>query len=230
VNLANWFKAVIIGRKWKAETEAVRNEYKRKAEDAKRQHAIDHPGYQYQPRKPSEKKKRMTKTKLAKLRAQANAAIAPDPMKDLNEMLAVAANEKQVTVDMFQAPYRQGFPNLQPSQEDNNHLTFDANGEQEILLYNQLVAWNANNPGPIGGLFPEPAVLEGQPLADGQKTIDVPQHDAAFAFTQVDDSYGTFGASDTCFHDATAEVERQEYSADAIFNGLFNFDAYVLDL
>ena len=49
---------------WKAETEAVRAEYKRKAEDAKRQHAIDHPGYQYQPRKPSEKKKRMTKNKV----------------------------------------------------------------------------------------------------------------------------------------------------------------------
>lgn len=29
------------------ETEAVRNKYRRKAEDAKRQHAIDHPDYQY---------------------------------------------------------------------------------------------------------------------------------------------------------------------------------------
>jgi hypothetical protein len=41
-----------LGRKWKAGTEAVGNEYKRKVEDAKRQHAIDHPDYQYQPRKP----------------------------------------------------------------------------------------------------------------------------------------------------------------------------------
>ena len=73
-------------------------------------------------------------------------------------------------------------------------------------------------------------MLEGQPLADGQKTIDVPQHDAAFTFTKVNDSYGTSGVSDTCFHDATAEVERQEYLANAIFEGSFNFDAYELDI
>jgi len=43
-----------------------------------RQHAIDHLGYQYQSRKPSEKKKkRMTKTKLAKLTAQLRAADRP---------------------------------------------------------------------------------------------------------------------------------------------------------
>ena len=59
----------------------------------------------------------MTKTKLAKLRAQANAAIAPDPLKELDELLGVAANDKQVTVEALAAPYRQGFPNLQPSQE-----------------------------------------------------------------------------------------------------------------
>ena len=32
--------------------------------------AIDHPGFRYQSRKPSEKKKRMTKNKLAKLAAK----------------------------------------------------------------------------------------------------------------------------------------------------------------
>lgn len=34
--------------------------------------ATDHPGFRYQPRKPSEKKKRMTKNKLAKLAAKSN--------------------------------------------------------------------------------------------------------------------------------------------------------------
>ncbi|KAF2771542.1 mating-type protein MAT1-2, partial [Teratosphaeria nubilosa] len=42
--------SVIIGKKWRAESEDVRDRYKRKAEDAKRQHELDHPGYQYQPR------------------------------------------------------------------------------------------------------------------------------------------------------------------------------------
>ncbi|KAK0256619.1 hypothetical protein LTR91_003986 [Friedmanniomyces endolithicus] len=66
--------SVIIGDKWKGESEEVREIYKRKAEDVKRQHELNHPDYQYQPRKPSEKKRRMTKTKLAKLaKAQAEA-------------------------------------------------------------------------------------------------------------------------------------------------------------
>ncbi|KAK0990279.1 hypothetical protein LTR91_008942 [Friedmanniomyces endolithicus] len=66
--------SVIIGDKWKGESDEVREIYKRKAEDVKRQHELNHPDYQYQPRKPSEKKRRMTKTKLAKLaKAQAEA-------------------------------------------------------------------------------------------------------------------------------------------------------------
>ncbi|KAK1060724.1 hypothetical protein LTR12_009508 [Friedmanniomyces endolithicus] len=66
--------AVIIGDKWKGESEEVREIYKRKAEDVKRQHELNHPDYQYQPRKPSAKKRRMTETKLAKLaKAQAEA-------------------------------------------------------------------------------------------------------------------------------------------------------------
>ncbi|KAK3700397.1 hypothetical protein LTR37_016008 [Vermiconidia calcicola] len=221
--------SVIIGRKWKAETEAVRNEYKRKAEDAKRQHAIDHPGYQYQPRKPSEKKKRMTKTKLAKLRAQANAAIAPDSMEDLNEMLANAANDKQVTVDTFQAPHRQGFPNLQPSQDVGGSLAFDVGGE-DWLLGSQLAAWNADNQGPTSGQMP--AVVVGQPLADGQETIDFPQHEVPYSFAVGSNIYDTTGpvtaagASATGFHDATAEVERQESISDFAFNELFNYEAF----
>ena len=170
----------------------------------------------------------LTLEKLAKLRAQANAAIAPDPMKDLNEMLGRAANDTQVTVDTFQAPHRQGFPNLQPSQEVNNHLTFDADGEHDMLLYNQLSAWNAANPRGIGA---EPAALVGHPLAVGQKTIDVPQHEVPYSSAQVNDIYentvsGTIDASATGFHDATVEVERQDCVYDGAMNELFNFEAY----
>nr|AAO49358.1 MAT-2 protein [Zymoseptoria passerinii] len=56
-----------IGERWAAESQEVKADYKKKAEEEKRQHAIEHPGYPYKPRKPSEKKRRMTKTKLAKL-------------------------------------------------------------------------------------------------------------------------------------------------------------------
>ncbi|SMR64530.1 unnamed protein product [Zymoseptoria tritici ST99CH_1A5] len=57
----------VIGKRWSSESQEVRDQYKQKAEEEKRQHAIEHPGYQYKPRKPSEKKRRMTKKKLAKL-------------------------------------------------------------------------------------------------------------------------------------------------------------------
>ncbi|KAF1344745.1 high mobility group box domain-containing protein, partial [Delphinella strobiligena] len=61
----------IIGKMWRDEPESVKNEWKNKSENVKRQHLKDHPGYQYQPRKPSEKKRRMTKRKAASLAAQA---------------------------------------------------------------------------------------------------------------------------------------------------------------
>jgi hypothetical protein len=38
---------------------------------------MDLPGYQHQPRKPSEKNKRMTKTKLSKMGSQVDASIVP---------------------------------------------------------------------------------------------------------------------------------------------------------
>ena len=217
----------MIGRKWKAETEAVRNEYKSKAENAKRQHAIDHPGYQYQPRKPSEKKKRMTKTKVAKLKAQANAAMSPDAMKDLDEMLAAAAPDKQITVDTFQAPYHQSLPNLQPSQEDNTHLTFDATSE-DVLLANQLLAWNAAAQDPAGSMCSNSAVLESQPLANGQNAVGVPQLDMPYFFTYPNSNQVTSTTSAPYFNDATAEVERQQ-SSDEGFEGFLDFDAFVLE-
>jgi hypothetical protein len=57
--------------------------YHRKAAEAKHQHSLIHPGWQYQPRKPSEKKKRMTKNKLAKLAAAKKPA--PAPLLTFNE-------------------------------------------------------------------------------------------------------------------------------------------------
>ena len=171
----------------------------------------------------------MTKTKLGKLRAQADAAIAPGPMKDLNEMLAEAANDKQVTVSTFLAPYRQGLPNLQPSQEVDNYLTLDANGDYEALVASQLTAWNANNgfagASPAVGFGP---VAVAQPLADGQQTDGVPQYDVPYDFTQVNGIYDTpvpgtaTDASATWFNDDT-ELERQERTESAVFEEFCNF-------
>ena len=54
---------------WKAESEAVRAEWKTKADRVKVEHALKFPGYTYQPRKPNEKKRRMTKKKTEAVKA-----------------------------------------------------------------------------------------------------------------------------------------------------------------
>lgn len=67
---SNETSAVIIGKQWTDETNEVKDQYKKAAEEIKEQHLRDHPEYQYRPRKPTEKKRRMTKRKAAALAAQ----------------------------------------------------------------------------------------------------------------------------------------------------------------
>jgi hypothetical protein len=55
---------------WKAESEEVRGKFRKEAEELKQQHLKDHPGYAYRPRRPCEKKKRMTAKKAAKIEAK----------------------------------------------------------------------------------------------------------------------------------------------------------------
>ena len=66
----NELSAVILGKQWTEESKEVKDQYKMAAEEIKEQHLRDHPEYQYRPRKPAEKKRRMTKRKAAALAAQ----------------------------------------------------------------------------------------------------------------------------------------------------------------
>ena len=59
---------------WQNESIAVRNKFKRLAEDEKKLHLQLHPNYRYQPRKPSDKKRRMTKKKEDAIIFQQNTA------------------------------------------------------------------------------------------------------------------------------------------------------------
>ncbi|KIX92587.1 uncharacterized protein Z520_11763 [Fonsecaea multimorphosa CBS 102226] len=67
--LSNNEISVILGKKWREESEQVKTHFKEMADKLKAQHAAQNPGYQYAPRKPSEKKRRMTARKLATLSA-----------------------------------------------------------------------------------------------------------------------------------------------------------------
>lgn len=112
------------------------------AADAKRQHAIDHPGYQYQPRKPSEKKKRMTKTKLAKLKAQAQSNITPHHMEPLHEILATAANERPMHFNSFVTPDQPGSTVLHPSADLAGAFEFTTSLDTAGIVNDQLDFYN----------------------------------------------------------------------------------------
>ncbi|PVH70868.1 hypothetical protein DL98DRAFT_436199 [Cadophora sp. DSE1049] len=59
--------SAIISKMWHAAPSMIIDQYKALADQAKAQHAALHPNYRYQPRKSSEKKRRMTKKKAAAL-------------------------------------------------------------------------------------------------------------------------------------------------------------------
>lgn len=65
--MANKTSAVILGTQWKDEIESTKARYISLAQKLKVKHFLEHPDYQYQPRKPSEKKRRMTRRKAAVL-------------------------------------------------------------------------------------------------------------------------------------------------------------------
>ena len=61
--MLTYITAIILGKQWKSEDAATKALYKRHADDLKKKHMKEHPNYQYQPRKPAEKKRRMTRRK-----------------------------------------------------------------------------------------------------------------------------------------------------------------------
>ncbi|KAK2750163.1 hypothetical protein FQN57_004659 [Myotisia sp. PD_48] len=52
--------SVLLGKKWKAESQETKKHFKDLADEIKKKHAEDNPDYQYAPRKPYEKKRRCT--------------------------------------------------------------------------------------------------------------------------------------------------------------------------
>ncbi|MCJ1323159.1 hypothetical protein MMC15_008513 [Xylographa vitiligo] len=65
--------SVIMGKQWAAEEPEKRQQFKSMADDIKEQHQRANPGYCYQPRKPTDKKRRMSKKKAAALASMAEA-------------------------------------------------------------------------------------------------------------------------------------------------------------
>ncbi|KAJ5118605.1 hypothetical protein N7526_010242 [Penicillium atrosanguineum] len=58
----------VIAGKWKNESPQVRAHFKDMADEMKRQHEIDHPNYQYCPRRPSERRRRQPRIRADELK------------------------------------------------------------------------------------------------------------------------------------------------------------------
>ena len=84
--------AVIIGAMWNGESAQVRADFQSQADKLKLEHRTKHPNYQYRPRKPAEKKRRMTKKKAA---AMADAAENTAKSMEIVDQYAAAPRANQ---------------------------------------------------------------------------------------------------------------------------------------
>ena len=126
----------------------MRDDWKRKAEEVKVKHAKDHPDYQYQPRKPAEKKRRMTKRKAEDLAAAAAAVAQPvaqtstdtaqqtvpgvtfNDIVNLNGMIFT----NEAAADPFEMPSFNFSADGQAAT-----FTFDPAQENQIELFNEML-------------------------------------------------------------------------------------------
>ncbi|KAL9587215.1 MAG: hypothetical protein Q9212_000374 [Teloschistes hypoglaucus] len=93
--------SVILGKQWQNESAEVKANFRLMAEDIKKKHLHANPEYQYQPRKPSEKKRRMTRTKLGKVRAEENASTGTTSIAPATAALEETTYEEtDIDVDM----------------------------------------------------------------------------------------------------------------------------------
>lgn len=79
----------------------MKAEWRRKADEFKKQHAITYPRYQYQPRKPSEKKRRVTRRKYGA--STSSAAMVPSVEKNNAGSLVITLDDDDLDDATFEA-------------------------------------------------------------------------------------------------------------------------------
>ena len=236
--------SVIIGDQWRNESEEVRTAYKQRAGDAKRQHEIDHPDYHYQPRRPSEKKRRMTRNKLAKLAAAeaqaANGTICAvqqplpddfDPLVLLNQSLSTRAADHPMQLMVYAHDPALVPQNLRDTAS-KHAVSFISGPDVEERLRTSLVEFNSQLQSQAPTRLPvSNSALIAQPMINDRFANDVGQFpmnislddllaeaDWTKELQQLDDEVTTDVLGHE--HDAAAEVMRQ--------NGLETaFDAFI---
>lgn len=162
----------------------------------------------------------MTKTKLAKMKAKENAGLASNTIESHGALSVPSTGYAHATVKVAEGPA----PNLHPIQNSNDMLAFSST-DDDVLLLNQLIAWNTANPQPNGADINVPSVLSGLPVADDTGPPFPPQFEVDFDYTPINDVI-TDSTSTALYSDPFAEVERQDRIADDALNALFNFDSF----
>ncbi|RMZ78557.1 hypothetical protein DV737_g3840, partial [Chaetothyriales sp. CBS 132003] len=127
--------SVILGKQWAYEPESVKEKYKARANAIKKQHAVENPGYQYAPRRPYEKKRRMTARKLAQLESAVNDQTqgSADSIIDLTDSEQTQESNDDLAKDVDQ----QGMMTTQP---------FSMSAIEELVI--QRPAMNGTLSGP----------------------------------------------------------------------------------
>lgn len=110
---ANYSVAIILGTQWRNESEATKVHWKAMAEDIKEKHFVDHPQYSYQPRKPTDRKRRMTRKKAAVLSSMSNMVFTPSstplgsetPITATTSSIETAVSQASTFSSELDAPY-----------------------------------------------------------------------------------------------------------------------------
>lgn len=132
----NTFAAVVIGRQWNDEDEATKAEWRLKANDFKKQHAIIYPRYQYQPRKPSEKKRRVTRRKSGE------AVIVPSFKTNNARNLVITLNDDldDETFEAMLHGYNTSLPANAPAAPTFDSVIFSGRTEESewVIFQSQI--------------------------------------------------------------------------------------------
>jgi hypothetical protein len=116
--LSNNQISVILGKQWKAELEEVKDKFRFMADVLKTKHAAENPGYQYAPRKPSEKKRRMTARKLSQLQSAKH-------QNSWDKSVEVADHPFGISAAGYLGSERATFP---------SHIQSEGNGEMSLIM------------------------------------------------------------------------------------------------
>ncbi|KAK4693975.1 hypothetical protein P7C71_g3526, partial [Lecanoromycetidae sp. Uapishka_2] len=152
--------SVILGTQWKNEREDIKNQFVKLAKQIKAKHLHEHPDYHYQPRKPSEKKRRMTRRKAAALASA----------KSMTPLSPTFAETKTASTSSEAAP---SAPELTRTLGGNVELELGDEDMDDNALAAMLEQYNnsvpqINNPIVTGIIESTPPVIYDEPTEEAQ--------------------------------------------------------------